>query len=76
MASTLIWSNPVQFFPWGYLKDKIYRVDAENLAVLQNQMLLHARNIDSDQLQTTMDHVITRCHMLVLKQSEHIENHP
>ena len=67
--------TPCDFWLWGYLKDKVYRGNIRNLAELKNQILLHARNIGSDQLHAAVDHVITRCHMLVLKQGDHIENH-
>ena len=63
------------FWLWGYLKDKFCGGNIGNLTDLKNQILLHARNYGSDQLHGATNHVINRCYMLILKQSEHIENH-
>ena len=67
--------KPSDFWLWSYLKDKVYLGNIRNLAELKNQILLHACNVGSDQLHAAVDHAITRRHMLVLKQRDHIEKH-
>ena len=58
----------------GYLKNNVYQGNIGNLADLKSQILLHAHNISSDQIHAAVDHAITQCYMLVLKQDKHIEN--
>ena len=33
MASKISWFNPLWFFRWGYLKDKVFRTPPESLNV-------------------------------------------
>ena len=65
---------PWNFRFWDYLKGKVYRGNVRNLADLKNQMLVQTCNTGSGQLHAVVDHVITPCYMLALKQGEHIKN--
>ena len=65
---------PCSFWLLGYLKNKVYQGNIGNLTGLKNQILLHVYNFGSDQFHPIVDHFITLCYILVLKQGEHIEN--
>ncbi|KAG8242013.1 hypothetical protein J6590_074652 [Homalodisca vitripennis] len=70
------WSarSPLDFFLWGYLKDKVYRTKPRDLAHLRNLIVQEAQDIPRDYLQNAVDGFYNRLGHCQTMGGEHFEH--
>uniref|UniRef100_A0A1B6G3J3 Tc1-like transposase DDE domain-containing protein n=1 Tax=Cuerna arida TaxID=1464854 RepID=A0A1B6G3J3_9HEMI len=64
----------LDFFLWGYLKDKVYRTKPQDLAHLRNLIVQEAQDIPRDYLQNTVDGFYNRLGHCQTMGGEHFEH--
>ena len=65
--------TPLDFFLWGYVKDKVYAVRIHSLQHLRTRITRAIRSIDTATLSRVWKNVETRMDCVVRQQGKHIE---
>lgn len=66
--------TPLDFFLWGYLKDKVYRTKPRTLAGLRREIELEAGKIGPDICQRALESAVKRLRFIIATEGKHIEN--
>ena len=65
--------TPLDFFLWGYVKDKVYSEEIESLQHLKARITEAIRSIDTSTLSNVWKNIETRINCVVRQQGKHIE---
>lgn len=66
--------SPLDFFLWGYVKDKVYREAPKTIPELRRKVEETIRNIGPEILHRTIQSFEKRCRYLIVADGGHIEN--
>ena len=66
--------NPCDYWPWGYLKDRVYQGYVRSLVDLKTSIQRHVAQIPRELLRATIDHAILGMQHVVEASDAHIEN--
>lgn len=66
--------SPLDFFLWGYVKDKVYQTNPKSLSELKNSIIQIIENVPQDILRKAIGSFENRLRLLIHTNGEHIEN--
>lgn len=66
--------SPLDFFLWGYVKDKVYKENPKTITELKNKIKSTIEQIPSQMLSDSIGSFERRLRMLIHTKGEHIEN--
>lgn len=66
--------SPLDFFLWGYVKDKVYKNNPKTISELKTAVGNIIRDVPADMLQKSIGSFERRCRMLIHTNGQHIEN--
>lgn len=64
--------NPCDFFLWGYLKDRVFVADPQNLEELEDSILHEIENIPTEMLRKTVSSLPKRLQLLIEANGGHV----
>lgn len=65
--------TPLDFFLWGYLKDKVFRTRAETLDEMSRRILEFCSVVDADMLERVRESFVTRIHLCLHEEGKQFE---
>ena len=66
--------SPLDFFLWGYIKDKIYKTNPKTIDELKEAISESFRSIPAGMINRAIGSFERRLRMLIVSQGQHIEN--
>ena len=73
MATSLSRPYPLDFFLWGYVKDRVYQTPVNNLATLPRQIVEVIETVDIDMLQRVWREIEYRFDIVRATRGAHVE---
>lgn len=73
MAPTLPRLEPLRFFLWGFLKNKVYNPLPKTLDDLKSNIEREIKNISKNILEKVFENFEGRCKLVIIAEGGHIE---